>query len=176
MSFTRNIRALRAIGGLAAVLAVCVLAAAVFAATGLDSLTGDSCVTCHMEADYLPGDLLEDDIHFQTGLSCAGCHGGDPESDDQETAMSPAAGFVGVPSKRDLSAFCGKCHSDIEFMRRYQPRIPTDQVRQYATSKHGMGLAAGDDKVAACADCHTAHAILPASDSRSSSSQRRAAP
>lgn len=81
--------------------------------------------------------------------------------------MSKAAGFVGVPTKAEIPAFCGRCHSDIEFMRRYQPRIATDQVSQYQTSVHGHRLAKGDRKVADCTSCHTAHAILPASDSRS---------
>ncbi|MEJ2720216.1 MAG: hypothetical protein P8181_03620 [bacterium] len=82
--------------------------------------------------------------------------------------MSPEAGFIGVPSKRQQPSLCGACHSDIDFMRDYLPRIATDQATQYATSQHGKLLAEGDDNVASCADCHTAHAVLPASDSRSS--------
>jgi hypothetical protein len=81
--------------------------------------------------------------------------------------MSKAAGFRGVPAKKDIPAFCGRCHSDIEFMRAYQPRIPTDQVDQYFTSVHGHRLKQGDTKVADCTSCHTAHGILPASDTRS---------
>jgi hypothetical protein len=52
-------------------------------------------------------------------------------------------------------------------MRRYQPRIPTDQESQYFTSVHGQQLAKGDQKAAECTACHTAHAILPATDTRS---------
>lgn len=144
------------------------IAAVCLAEGGLDSLTGDSCVTCHTEADYLPEDLLKDDVHFQSGLSCAGCHGGDPTQDDQDAAMSVAAGFVGAPSPKDVPLFCGKCHSNIEIMRAYQPRIQTDQVQQYRTSKHGLGLAAGKESVAVCTSCHRSHGILPASDARSS--------
>lgn len=81
--------------------------------------------------------------------------------------MSQAAGFRGVPEKKDIPAFCGRCHSDIEFMRAYQPRIQTDQVSQYFTSVHGHRLKDGDTKVADCASCHSAHGILPASDTRS---------
>ncbi|UCH85090.1 MAG: cytochrome c3 family protein [Candidatus Latescibacterota bacterium] len=131
-------------------------------------LPDDQCVRCHQEMEILPEGFVPHDVHLQDGLSCAGCHGGDPTSDDEDAAMSPEAGFVGVPSKSETSAFCGKCHSDIEFMRGYLPRIPTDQIAQYATSGHGKGLAAGDVKVAGCVDCHTSHGILPASDSRSS--------
>ena len=128
----------------------------------------DHCVACHTENDMLPEHALAADVHMKPGLSCAGCHGGDPSTDDEERAMSAAAGFRGVPSKAQMSAFCGRCHSDIGFMRRYLPRIPTDQESQYATSVHGKRLRDGDGKVADCSSCHTAHAILPATDTRSS--------
>jgi hypothetical protein len=133
-----------------------------------ESLENDGCVRCHTEDEMLPADLSKEDVHLRPGLSCAGCHGGDPLSADGDAAMSPDAGFVGVPSKRDVPDFCGKCHSDINVMRRYLPRVATDQVEQYWTSRHGRLLAKGDEKVADCTSCHTAHGILPASDSRSS--------
>lgn len=128
----------------------------------------DQCIICHLEAEMMPEGFLEDDVHMQDGLSCAGCHGGDALSDDEDAAMSKKAGFVGVPSKTEILEFCGKCHSKIEFMRRFQPRIPTDQVSQYLTSIHGKKLLAGDDNVADCAGCHTSHGILSARDARSS--------
>jgi hypothetical protein len=130
-------------------------------------LQEDQCYVCHGSEDYLPAHFSEHDVHIQPGLSCSGCHGGDPTSDDPDVAMSEAAGFVGVPSKKAIPDFCGRCHSDIVFMRKYQPRIPTDQVSQYRTSMHGKLLATGDDKVADCTSCHTSHSILPASDARS---------
>ena len=127
----------------------------------------DQCIACHQSEEILPEDFNENDIHLQQGLSCAGCHGGDASLDDEEESMSPDAGFVGVPSKKDIPQFCGKCHSNINFMREYQPRIPTDQVDQYYTSIHGQKLREGDKKVADCSGCHSAHAILPAKDPRS---------
>ena len=127
----------------------------------------DHCVSCHREDDNLPEHFLDADIHVKAGLSCAGCHGGNPAAEDQEEAMSRAAGFRGVPSKEQIPAFCGRCHSDISFMRKYQPGIETDQESQYATSVHGQKLKAHDQKVADCTSCHTSHAILPASDARS---------
>jgi hypothetical protein len=133
----------------------------------LDYLQTDQCYVCHLEEDYLPEGLKPDDIHNQSGLSCAGCHGGDPTSEDGDVAMSAENGFVGVPRKSELAEFCGRCHSDIEFMRRFQPRIATDQVSRYYTSVHGQRLRYGDEKVAGCTDCHTSHAIFPASDARS---------
>ncbi|NJD21527.1 MAG: hypothetical protein FIA82_02490 [Melioribacter sp.] len=128
----------------------------------------DQCFTCHKEIDNLPKDFSENDIHRHANLSCSSCHGGDPNSDDQDVAMSPSKGFVGVPKRKDIPKFCGKCHSNINIMRVYQPRIATDQVEQYYTSVHGKKLLAGDENVAECSSCHTAHSILPAKDPRSS--------
>jgi hypothetical protein len=127
----------------------------------------DQCFICHMEEEILPEDFEDFDIHLQEGLSCAGCHGGNPALEDPDESMSPGAGFVAVPSKTETPQFCGKCHSDINFMREYQPRIPTDQVDQYYTSIHGKKLQEGDKKVADCTGCHSAHRILPADDPRS---------
>jgi len=152
--------------------AICsfLVALSLSSASGQDEPTlpeDDKCITCHVDSELMPEGLSNTDVHLSPGLSCAGCHGGDPTTDDEEIAMSPEAGFVGVPARHEISTFCGKCHSDIDFMRQYQPRIPTDQVAQYATSVHGKRLAAGDGKVADCTSCHTSHAILPAKDTRS---------
>jgi hypothetical protein len=131
-------------------------------------LKDDQCFICHLDEDYLPEGFLLEDAHMQAGLSCSGCHGGDPTSDDEDVSMSVAAGFVGAPSRAEMTEFCGRCHSSIEFMRQFQPRIATDQVSQYYTSVHGIKLREGDGKVADCTSCHSAHGILPASDGRSS--------
>src|SRR6266540_7241295 len=32
---------------------------------------------------------------------------------------------------------CGRCHSDAQFMKRYNPALRVDQVAEYATSVHG---------------------------------------
>lgn len=127
---------------------------------------GDECATCHADLDNMPPDFQSYDVHFKAGLSCVGCHGGDATTDDEEVAMSKKAGFRGVPAIKDIPAFCGRCHSDLDFMRTYQPTIRTDQESQYHSSGHGKALAKGDEKVATCVSCHTAHAILPASDTR----------
>jgi predicted CXXCH cytochrome family protein len=135
--------------------------------TAVEATAENHCITCHTEMDYMPEGFSENDIHNKHGLSCAGCHGGDPTSDDDEVAMSEESGFVGVPDRSEMTEFCAKCHSSIEIMRKFQPRIATDQADQYKTSVHGQRLAEGDDHVAVCTSCHTSHAILPAADARS---------
>lgn len=133
----------------------------------------DSCVSCHLEmGDELaePVEGMKGDVHARQGLSCADCHGGDPSAGfdgDMEAAMDPAKGYVGAPSRAQIPRFCARCHSDPNYMRRYNPRVQTDQYERYQTSQHGKLLARGDDKVAVCTDCHGVHGILPANDARS---------
>ena len=131
----------------------------------------DSCTACHAGLDdrrlQAPAQAASDDIHHRQGVSCAGCHGGDPTSGDAAVAMDPARGFVGRIESGQEPARCGSCHSDAAFMTRYGANIPTDQESQYRTSRHGQGLAKGDRNVATCSSCHGAHGVLPANDPRS---------
>jgi hypothetical protein len=125
------------------------------------------CISCHTDEEMLPEDYSEHDIHLTSGISCNDCHGGNPNSEDADLSMSKSAGFIGVPTRSQMSSFCGKCHSNIDYMKKYRPRIETDQVEQYSTSQHGLALKKGDKNVAVCISCHTAHNILPATDPRS---------
>ena len=125
-------------------------------------------MNCHKSDENLPDDFKSYDVHITAGLTCADCHGGDPTSDDEDIAMSKKNGFVGVPSRKDIPQFCGRCHSDFKFMKNYRPEVETDQVKQYYTSIHGIQLKKGDKNVAVCTSCHTAHSILPPKDPRSS--------
>ena len=128
----------------------------------------DSCVQCHSELEGKLGDPVKQsaaDVHHQAGLSCVDCHGGDA-NDDSMDAMSPARGFRGVSKKTAVPEFCARCHSDGAYMRRFNPKLRTDQLSQYWTSVHGKRLRQGDVKVAACVDCHGVHNILAVSDTR----------
>lgn len=129
----------------------------------------DGCIECHK---LLPDELgapvksFEKDVHRSRGLSCADCHGGDPQ-DLETTAMDPSKGYVGAPSRSEIPRFCGRCHSDESYMRRFGTQLPTDQESQYRTSIHGQLLARGDAKVASCVDCHGIHPVLSPSQSDS---------
>ncbi len=147
-------------------LSVTLLAA--FAAGGAEPT---SCVSCHSGPDMSDADWLAipvgfaDDVHAEVGISCHDCHGGDPNpafaedllsAMDTELADNP---FVGSPARADQPAFCGGCHSDPAYMRRFAPDARVDQELEYRTSRHGIALAAGDTEVAVCADCHGIHGI-----------------
>ncbi len=128
----------------------------------------DSCITCHsnLPGEYgRPAKLFAADIHHQAGLGCADCHGGNP-ADDSMNAMSPAKGFRGAPTRAEIPQFCGRCHSDPTYMRKFDPSLRTDQVSEYFTSIHGKRLKQGDPKVAVCVDCHSVHNIRAPSDTR----------
>jgi hypothetical protein len=145
--------------------------AAALLALGPAAYAKDQCLACHESMGGKHQAIVKSfaaDIHREKGLSCSSCHGGDPAGEDAGAAMNPAAGFVGAPSKADIPKFCGKCHSQPGFMKKYNPSLPVDQELKYFTSVHGRRLKAGDDKVAACSDCHTAHSIRPAKDPASS--------
>ncbi len=126
----------------------------------------DACTDCHLgmdESKETQARLFShwaDDIHGQVGLSCADCHGGNPEAfDDEDAAMWNVENFTGAPERTEIPSFCGRCHSDPAYMRRYQPEAATDQEAQYWTSRHGLLLKEGQDKVATCTDCHGVHGI-----------------
>jgi nitrate/TMAO reductase-like tetraheme cytochrome c subunit len=128
----------------------------------------NSCVECHAlmgEKLAAPISALQDDVHAKRGLSCAACHGGDPSQNDPGLAMSPRKGFVGKPKPRDVPAFCGKCHSNAEFMKTFNPSLRIDQEAEYQTSVHGKLIRQGDAKPATCISCHGYHGIRAVADS-----------
>ena len=122
----------------------------------------NQCIQCH-------SDLWEEmkmSVHSQNGIMCQDCHGGDPTKLDFDLAKAPETGFIGVPNKKQIVDKCGGCHASVETMNFYG--IRTDQLARYQTSVHGKKLLIeGDNRVAACADCHGSHKILPISDPNS---------
>ena len=123
------------------------------------------CVQCHRQlADTnlsRPARLFPTDIHAKFGFGCLDCHGG-------ETGKDSAAGFIAKPNRKDIPALCGRCHSDAQFMKQYDPSLRVDQVEEYKTSVHGKRLFEfGDTNVAVCISCHPAHEIRPPSDPES---------
>jgi len=128
----------------------------------------DSCVNCHSTLGGQfghPAKVFDSDVHHRAGLSCADCHGGD-RNDDSMNAMSPAKGFRGAPKRTEIPQFCGRCHANPNYMRRFNPSLRTDQLSEYLTSIHGKRLKQGDTKVATCVDCHSVHDIRDVSDTR----------
>lgn len=129
----------------------------------------NSCLDCHSQLDpplHVSPDEYNTSIHAQKGVTCVTCHGGDATTDDVDKSMSRAAGFKGHLEKKQIPAFCAKCHADAAYMRGFDPSLRTDQYAQYQTSVHGKLLAKGDTNVAVCIDCHGIHDIQPPNDPR----------
>ncbi len=129
--------------------------------------TKDTCISCHKELDEplsTPVQQLQAGVHARPQVSCVGCHGGDKTEEDAELAMSPAKGFLGKIARAQVPKLCAKCHSDVAYMRNFNPNMPVDQYERYLTSRHGQLLSKGDDKVATCTSCHGTHDIKKADD------------
>jgi predicted CXXCH cytochrome family protein len=129
---------------------------------------GNSCIECHRGIGdpriTPPAEKFPQDIHLAKGILCQDCHGGDPKNFDPQGAMSRAKGFIGKPKHQAIPQFCGKCHSNATYMKKFNPTIRVDQVQEYLTSVHGKRLQAGDQKVATCISCHSVHNIRAIKD------------
>ncbi len=128
----------------------------------------DSCIECHSQIEGPIGEpvqlLMKGDIHKSRGLSCANCHGGDASQDDPTRAMDPRKGFIAKPKPANVPGFCGKCHSNADFIKQFNPALRVDQEREYFTSVHGKLLKGGDQKVATCVSCHGSHGVRAIND------------
>jgi hypothetical protein len=153
------------------------------AAEQSDALPDDySCIVCHRQGGALWTDTtpvvdekaLVGDVHWQKGLRCHDCHGGSPTLDSFKNHRDDPTFHILRPRDK-IPGFCGQCHSNIDYMRQYNPSARTDQEEEYWTSGHGLRLKASmageasevDTAVATCVDCHGAHGILAVNDSNS---------
>lgn len=97
---------------------------------------------------------------------CETCHGGHdirPKTDRQSKTYP-----------LNSVKLCASCHKDQE------SKSPTTgstvkMVEAYLDSVHGKAVAGGLVKAATCADCHTAHRVLPSTDAKSTVSRQQVA-
>jgi hypothetical protein len=132
-----------------------------------------SCVFCHADSEIFFGDkqhlltreedLLED-VHWQKGVRCHDCHGGAPVLGDF-TPHENDPNFRTVKSPEDAPGFCGRCHFDVEYMRRYLPLSDVGEATEYLTDTHGRRRNDdGSRRDALCVSCHGFHVIRPVAD------------
>lgn len=137
---------------------------------GTSAQETSSCVICHSKLEPRLSDPVKSfdgDIHKTKGLSCNDCHGGNPNKADKAEAKDPNWGYVAKPNAQQIPGFCGKCHSDANLMKKFNPSLRVDQVQEYATSTHGQKLLKGDQNVATCVSCHGVHGIKAPDDPQS---------
>ena len=118
---------------------------------------------------YVSNERIAADVHTPKGIKCHDCHGGDPNTFELREAHALENGFRKLESPQDVVPFCGRCHSDAEYMRKFRPDAPIDLVDRFWTSAHGLHLKQqGGEHAATCTSCHKPHAMLTASDTNSS--------
>lgn len=148
---------------------------------GFETVLQDKCILCHTDVDNQKPELLFSvdpgpagsnkllnlkelvaDVHFRRGLSCAGCHGGDPAAELMGTDIAKRwpARDERHKDRTWIPEFCARCHADPTFMRGFNPGMPTDQLAKYKESMHGVLLLEKKDSNAAqCVSCHGVHGI-----------------
>ena len=123
----------------------------------------DSCFQCHSVIEGTSV-TFKDDVHYHHTISCADCHGGDSKEDDQNLSMSAERGFRIRVKRQATPDYCGRCHENASYMRKFDPQLRVDQLALYKTSVHAKQLAMGHTRSAECVDCHGVHNIRAVSD------------
>lgn len=108
------------------------------------------------------------DVHFQRGVSCAGCHGGDPTAELGHDHVKEWPEKDRDKNRAWVVEFCARCHSDPKIMHEFNQALPTDQLAKFKESPHGHRLLEmHDDRAPSCVSCHGVHGIRPAKDPQS---------
>jgi formate dehydrogenase gamma subunit len=121
-----------------------------------------TCGKCHVQItnDYMEGihGLLLEYGEIETPV-CTHCHG-------EHGIISPGDPRSPVNAARLAEATCTPCHEAAYLSDKYG--IPSGRSKSWVDSYHGLKSQAGDMTVANCASCHSAHRILPHTNSTSS--------
>jgi hypothetical protein len=153
----------------------------------MELLLQNNCILCHsdsanqsaedlfsIQSDSRPSathmNLKEvvEDVHFRRGLSCAGCHGGDPTAEMGHAFVKEWPEKDRQKNRAWVVQFCARCHSDPAIMHEFNPSLPTDQLAKFKDSPHGQTLLEKhDDRAPSCVSCHGVHGIRPAKDPQS---------
>src|ERR1043165_4347052 len=138
------------------------------------------CQGCHgpgTTRPYLAGSFFHTDEHaaYDTGFhakaiqgghraaTCLDCHTKDGRGD--MTTMLPKSDPASPVNRANLANTCGRCHGDRNIMQ--GSGITDRPFLSYRESVHAQAVSRGNTGAAVCSDCHRAHDILPASDTRS---------
>ena len=132
------------------------------------------CVQCHTTAEawdpkdpvqyrfYMPLDGLKKDVHFQKGVNCVDCHGGDP------TIMEPKAHQAKDDFRRklpEIEKFCAYCHEKDVAILRASPHKDASCLECHARTDaqgtivpHSISASMKEklaDQVGFCGKCHS---------------------
>jgi predicted CXXCH cytochrome family protein len=153
----------------------------------MELLLQNNCMLCHSDSANQSADTLftvapatttlvshmnlkevVEDVHFRRGVSCAGCHGGDPSVDLGHDFVKEWPEKDRQKNRAWVVQFCARCHSNPAIMHEFNPSLPTDQLAKFKDSPHGRTLLERhDDRAPSCVSCHGVHGIRPAKDPQS---------
>lgn len=142
-------------------------------------LVAANCTSCHGNHDIRPKADPQSRVHRSNVPStCGSCHGG--------IKTQYEAGVHGAAlAKGDARApVCADCHTAHAIQRadvaswqldviRECGTCHADKITTYRDTFHGQVTSLGFVRVATCSSCHSAHAIYPKSDPRSTVSDTR---
>ena len=120
-----------------------------------------TCGQCHpdVQLEYeasIHGRALA--AHVHDSPTCTDCHGEHQILRHDDPEARTYAGQVATET-------CGECHDDPIIIAKYS--MQGGVVGSYVDSYHGWATRWDDLEAATCVSCHTAHSVLPASDSSS---------
>jgi predicted CXXCH cytochrome family protein len=143
------------------------------------------CPDCHVPHNVQPATEPASTVHFKNvSKTCGTCHPDEYRLYSISIhGTATAAGIEDAPtcpdchytfatkekaglSEKKRVALCIDCHSDQAKMAKYGVNVK--RVDEYRHTFHGKAIHYDFDEAADCIDCHTAHAVLPADDERSS--------
>jgi cytochrome b subunit of formate dehydrogenase len=116
-----------------------------------------TCGECHPEAAAEVGESVHGKAlaeNRRDAPSCTDCH-----SEHRIEALKGASPI------KIAGQVCSRCHASERLNTKY--RLPTDRVKTFLESYHGLAAKLGSTRAANCASCHGVHQILPSSDPRS---------
>jgi len=94
----------------------------------------------------------------QKAATCLDCHG-------NAHLILPSSDPASKVNHANIAQTCGRCHGERFVME--NSGLSARPFLSYQESVHGRAVAAGNEKAAACTDCHGSHDIRPPSDSAS---------
>jgi len=125
----------------------------------------NNCIACHGESDLWEGDQrrlfisreqVNEDVHWQKGVNCHDCHGGNYASQDVRQVHATEDGFRAAPN--EVKKYCTVCHKNqaLELVKGVHDKAGEKNER-------GQGTPLSCDK------CHAAvsHHLLPVHDTAS---------
>jgi formate dehydrogenase gamma subunit len=145
-----------------------------------------TCQDCHDSHEILPPTSSVSPLYFaRQAATCGQCH----EQEARDVADSvhgkaTAAGKRDAPTCTDCHSehrivalkeesslkiseeVCSKCHASERLNTKYN--LPSDRVKTFFESYHGLAAQYGSTLAANCGSCHGYHKILPSADPSSS--------